>query len=245
MPKLNHLAMHLLAGAATVWCTAAITPVATYGIELPQPTFADLCEAFQGGAGEWSSALYSRPYSWQTVEALMSALGISNCNVAAQQLAAMEVLRGAQIQRNYVPDNGLMVDFPTGVDLHIIAIATPNLTALNLSGHVIGDLAPIAQLTQLQTLRLANTQLQNITALTALGQLTTLDISYNQIDNIAPVAEIPTIRSLNVGYNPFTDISPIGEILTPAVEGEWQLLDLSGIDIDDQTCPDNLGDICG
>ena len=59
------------------------------------------------------------------------------------------------------------------------------------------------------------------------------------------MAEIPSIRSLNVGYNPFTDVSPIGEILTPAVEGAWQMLDLSGINIDDQTCPDNLGDICG
>jgi Leucine-rich repeat (LRR) protein len=71
-----------------------------------------------------------------------------------------------------------------------------------------------------------------------------LDISYNQIDTIAPIAQIPTIRSLNVAYNPFTDVGPIGTILTPAVEQEWQLLDLSGINIDTETCPDNLGDIC-
>ncbi|MEM8614781.1 MAG: leucine-rich repeat domain-containing protein, partial [Cyanobacteria bacterium P01_H01_bin.105] len=126
----------------------------------------------------------------------------------------------------------------------MIAIATPNLTDLNLSGRVVADLAPIVTLTQLQTLRLSNTQLRDITALTALPQLTTLDISYNQINSIAPIGDISTIRSLNVAYNPFTDVSPIGKILTPTVEQEWELLDLSGIDIDAKTCPDNLGDIC-
>ena len=109
---------------------------------------------------------------------------------------------------------------------------------------VIPDLAPIASLSQLQSLRLANTQLQDISALTSLTQLTTLDISYNQISSLAPIAQLSTIRSLNVAYNPVTDISPIGEILTPTVEQEWQLLDLSGINIDTDTCPDNLGDIC-
>ena len=97
---------------------------------------------------------------------------------------------------------------------------------------------------QLRTLRVANTQLTDVTPLRTLPQLTTLDISYNQINSIAPLSSLSTLRSLNISYNPVRDVSPIGDILTPAVEQEWQLLDLSGIDIDYGTCPDSLGDIC-
>lgn len=219
-------------------------PVAASAAE--QPTFAELCEAFQAStySGNGSSFLYSRPYAWQTVEAFMSALDTADCQMAEQQLAAVEDLRAPQLQTTYVPDHGLMVDFPIGVDLQTVAIATPNLTALNLSGHVITDLTPITALAQLQTLQIANTQLEDISALGAMPHLIALDISYNQINNIEVVASIPSIRSLNIAYNPVTDVSPIGEILTPSTEQEWQLLDLSGIAIDLETCPANLGDIC-
>ena len=243
MLPLNHLAMNLLAGVVAVWGATGVW-VAASAEEATEPTFANLCEEFQGTSGNWNSGLYSRPYAWQTMDALMAVLAVSDCGEAEQQLAAVRVLRGPQLQAAYLPENGLMVDFPVGIDLAVIAIATPNLTDLNLTGRVIPDLTPIASLSQLQSLRLANTQLQDISALTALTQLTTLDISYNQISNLTPIAQLSTIRSLNVAYNPVTDISPIGEILTPAVEQEWQLLDLSGINIDTDTCPDNLGDIC-
>ena len=211
-----------------------------------QPTFAELCAAFQSStySSDGSSFLYSRPYAWQTVEAFMSALDTADCQTAEQQLAAIEDLRAPQLQTTYLPDHGLMVDFPVGVDLQTVAIATPNLTALNLSGHVITDLAPITALDRLQTLQVANTQLEDISALSAMPRLVALDISYNQINTIEAVASIPTIRSLNIAYNPVTDVGPIGEILTPATEQEWQLLDLSGIAIDLETCPVNLGDIC-
>lgn len=234
------VATNILTSAAAVWCLAVAPADASETL-----TFTKVCEAFQGVSDAWNSELYSRPYTWQTMEAIMSALAVSDCRLAELQLAAINVLQGPQLQTTFLPEKSLMVDFPTGVDLQMIEIATPNLTDLNLSGRVIQDLTPIAAFTQLKTLRLANTQLRDISALPALTQLTTLDISYNQIDNIAPLADITTIRALNVSYNPFTDVSPIGQILTPLVEQEWQLLDLSGIDIDPATCPDNLGDICG
>ncbi|MEM9266023.1 MAG: leucine-rich repeat domain-containing protein [Cyanobacteria bacterium P01_F01_bin.13] len=241
MSQLPALAVTLLTSVTAVGCVATVMTTAAAS---PQTTFAELCKAFYGIPTNWNSGLYSRPYAWQTVEALMSALAIEDCGLVEQQLASVTTLQGPQLETAYFPDDGLMVDFPMGIDLQVIAIATPHLTTLNLNGRVIPDLAPIAALSQLETLQVANTQLTDISALTALTQLTTLDISYNQIESIAPVANIPTIRSLNVAYNPFTDVSPIGEILTPAVEREWQLLDLSGIDIDIETCPDNLGDIC-
>lgn len=241
-PQRYPLAVNLMAGIAAVCCTVAPPAIAQSS---PEPTFADLCEAFQGISSDWGSPLYSRPYAWQTVGALMSALPSQDCLWAENFLATVDSIRGIQLETAYLPTNGLMVHFPIGVDLHMIAIATPNLTDLNLNGHVIPDLAPITALRQLHTLRVANTQLQDISPLSALPQLTTLDISYNQIDSIHAIGNIPTLRSLNVSYNPLTDISPIGQILTPTVEQEWQLLDLSGIDIDPETCPDNLGDICG
>ncbi len=244
MPQLNHWMMNMVAGVATVWGTTMGVPTAS-ALAIPEPTFADLCRVFQGISGSWSNVLYERLYAWQTMEALMSGLTTDDCETAEQRLVAVDVLRGPQLQTAYLPGNGLMVDFPVGVDLQMIAIATPNLTELNLNGRVITDLAPIAELKQLQTLRLANTQLQDITVLTALPRLTILDISYNQIESIAPIAQISTIRSLNIAYNPFSDISPIGKILTPATEQEWQFLDLSGIEVDISTCPDNLEDICG
>ena len=241
-----------VAQAQTVAQPATVAQTETLGqtvgqpaIAPAQPTFVHLCEAFQGISNPWDSLLYGRPYAWQTVAALMSALPTNDCHWAERTLASVGSLRGPQLETTYLPANGLMVGFPIGVDLHMIAIATPNLTDLSLSGHVIPDLAPISGLSQLHTLRVANTQLQDISPLAALPQLTTLDISYNQITSIAAIGNIPSIRSLNVSYNPLTDISPIGKVLTPAVEQEWQLLDLSGIAIDYETCPDNLGDICG
>ncbi|MEM7063704.1 MAG: leucine-rich repeat domain-containing protein [Cyanobacteria bacterium P01_B01_bin.77] len=234
----------MLAGVAVaVPVVAAVPPV--MASEFPQPAFADLCHTFQGTRNDWSPLLYSRPYAWQTMEALMSALATNDCDIAELRLSTVKDLRGPQLHTTYLPEHGLMVDFPMGVDVQIIAIATPNLTALNLSGHVITELAPITAFSQLQTLQVANTQLDDISPLKALGQLTSLDVSYNQINSIATVAAMPSLRSLNVAYNPLTDVSPIGTILTPATEQEWRLLDLSGIDIDTDTCPDNLGDICG
>lgn len=227
---------------------AAVAVMVTWpdksAVAVSAPTFTQLCEAFQGTPNDGSSFLYSRPYAWETVDALMSALALNDCALAAQKLRWVQDLRGPQLQTTYLPENALMADFPMGVDLEVIAIATPNLVALNLSGRVIQDLAPIASLTSLQTLQLANTQLTDISAVSALSQLQTLDVSYNQLTTIAPVAAVATIRSLNVAYNPFTDVSPLGSILTPATEQEWQLLDLSGIDIDLTTCPETLGDIC-
>ena len=235
---------HMLTGAiATSY--VALMASSVNALESSQPEFAELCEAFQGIPDNWSSVLYTRPYAWPTVDSFMAALAVTDCEVAEQKLAEVTVLRGPQLQTAYLSDSGLMVDFPIGVDLQVIAIATPNLTDLNLNGRVIHDLRYITALDQLQTLRLANTQLSDIAPLAALNQLTTLDISYNQLDNIAPVADISTLRSLNVAYNPLTDVSPIAAILTPETELEWQLLDLSGINIDATTCPDNLGDICG
>lgn len=237
---MTQLTPAILASITAMGCVAATAAVASPS----QTTFLELCQTFQGTSTDWNSLLYSSPYAWQTMEALMSALGIESCELAEQRLADVQVLQPPQLETAYSVENSLMVDFPMGVDLQVIAIATPNLTALNLNGRVVQELAPIAALSQLQTLQLANTQLDDINPLPALTQLTSLDISYNQIESIAPVASIPTIRSLNVAYNPFTDVSPIGNILTPAVEQEWQLLDLSGIAIDPDTCPDNLGDIC-
>lgn len=232
----NWWAVHGMA-AAVAWGAVAAPAIAT-------PTFADICGAFQGYETDGGSELYTRVYAWQTMEALMSALAINDCGIAERRLANVRALWGPQLETTYLPKNGLMVDFPTGVDLQMIAIATPNVMDLNLSGHVISDLAPIADLDQLRTLRVANTQLTDVAPLSALPSLTTLDISYNQIDSIAPLAALSTLRSLNVSYNPVRDVSPLGDILTPAVEQEWQLLDLSGIAIDYNTCPDNLGDIC-
>ncbi|MEL6334812.1 MAG: hypothetical protein AAFQ76_19765, partial [Cyanobacteria bacterium J06626_26] len=112
MPQLNLLAVNVLAGMAAVWYTMAATPAIASD---PQPTFADLCEAFQGVSSDWSSVLYSRPYAWQTVEALMAALTLNDCVLAERRLATVSTLRGPQLQTTYLPENGLMVDFPVGV----------------------------------------------------------------------------------------------------------------------------------
>lgn len=238
MAQFKYLAINILATVTAVWCTNARASLAN-ALEVS----GRLCEASWGES--WNSELYSRPYAWQTLNALMSAVDVDDCATAVEQLVAVRVLRGPQLQTDYLPNGGLMVDFPIGIDLQVIAIATPNLTELNLNGRVIHDLTPITALSQLQTLRLANTQLNDISPLVGLEQLTTLDVSYNQLDSIAPIAAMSTVRSLNIAYNPVTDISPIGAVLTPETEVEWQLLDLSGIDIDTATCPENLGDICG
>jgi hypothetical protein len=221
--------------------TMGVLMTALPGAASSQPTFAEVCEAMEDYrllpnlAGE---------HVWETTIALLTAVGTEDCHTAERRLLGITDLRLPELAPVETP-SVLQVDFPVVVDLQVIAIATPQLIRLDLSGKVIEELSPVANLTELEALYLANTQLQDIAPLTALDKLRVLDVSYNQIVAIAPLAEMPTLRWLSLAFNPLTDLSPLGAIYQPWRQDDpWQRLDLRGLAYDLETCPDSLGDIC-
>ena len=208
---------------------------------LAQPTFATVCEAMQTYQPLPS---LTGEHIWETTQSLLVAVNTEDCNLAQKRLEAVTDLRLPELDVAETP-SALQVDLPMAINLQVIAIASPQLTRLDLSGRVINDLTPVAALTNLEELYLANTQLTDITPLAELAHLRVLDISYNQIHTIAPLADIPTLRALNLSFNPLTDLSPLGEIyFSGAAEDAWQLLDQRGIHYDLDTCPVVLGDVC-
>lgn len=182
-------------------------------------------------------------HSYSTLDALLETVGTEDCAVAQQRLEAVTDLRLPEPAETAMPLTCLLVDLPTVVDVQMIAIATPNLIRLDLSGKVVADLSPIVHLNQLEALYLANTNITDIAPLVGLP-LTTLDISYNQIASIEPIAELSELRALDISYNPITDISPLDAIYTPYNANEWDYLILSGLDYRLDNCPVALADAC-
>ena len=86
------------------------------------------------------------------------------------------------------------------------------LQSLNLARNRIQDAGPLAELTNLQYLHLAGNQIADISALAKLENLTTFYLSNNQIKDIAPVAGNTKLWSLHIDGNEVKDLSPIANL---------------------------------
>lgn len=117
------------------------------------------------------------------------------------------------------------------VDLSGLEWAT-NLTSLDLSGNLVGDLLPLAGstmlnyleirsnpltnfsavisgLTNLSTLYLGATSISDVGFLQNLKHLRLLNLDNNKINDLAPLATLPNLRDLDLSYNPITNVAAL------------------------------------
>ena len=90
-----------------------------------------------------------------------------------------------------------------------------NLTQLNildLHNNQITDVAPIANLVQLTELYLSGNEIVDVAPLANLTQLTRLDLRNNQIIDVAPLANLTQLTVLNLYYNQIIDVAPLANL---------------------------------
>ena len=88
-----------------------------------------------------------------------------------------------------------------------------SLTSLNLdSNEKISDIKPIAQLPNLEKLKLYNNEITDITPLASLTKLKELGLSKNKISNISPLQTLTNITWLSLYENKISDITPIASL---------------------------------
>ncbi len=97
---------------------------------------------------------------------------------------------------------------------HNVADVSPlacldRLTTVDLAGNDITDLAALSGLSGLTTLGLAGNDIADTAALSGLTSLAALDLSGNTITDISSLSRLSGLRSLNVGHNEISDITAL------------------------------------
>jgi Leucine-rich repeat (LRR) protein len=76
-------------------------------------------------------------------------------------------------------------------------------------GIEIGDIAPLAALTQLEQLALFENHISDLTPLRQQAQLTSLEIGNNCISDLSPLAGLSKLEHLSADFNAIVDASPL------------------------------------
>ncbi|HXP84929.1 MAG TPA: leucine-rich repeat protein [Bryobacteraceae bacterium] len=85
------------------------------------------------------------------------------------------------------------------------------LTFLFITGPV-SDLAPLAQLTNLQTITIKGGKIRDLKPLAGLSNLEYLDLSDNQIADLGPLAGLTKLKTLHVSNNQIKDLTPLASL---------------------------------
>jgi len=93
----------------------------------------------------------------------------------------------------------------------ISVVATlSNLEVLVMNNNEIGDLSPLAGLSNLRHLDFHdNHRISNLSPLTGLSALNTLILRGNQISDLWPLSGLNSLENLELSYNDISDISPL------------------------------------
>ncbi len=87
-----------------------------------------------------------------------------------------------------------------------------SLERVDLHGHHIEDLSPLAGLTNLQEVRLDDNRIADVSPLAALTELWRLYLNDNEIVDVGPLASLTKLRRLFLGDNQIVDIGPLGSL---------------------------------
>ncbi|MEG4014609.1 MULTISPECIES: leucine-rich repeat domain-containing protein [unclassified Microcoleus] len=113
-----------------------------------------------------------------------------------------------------------------------------NLTVLILIGNKISDIKPLESLTNLKHLVLSNNQISDIKPLESLTNLKELGLNNNQISDIKPLESLTDLTVLNLDSNQIRDIKPLHSLT------KLTRLNIMGNPIAPKTCPLNPESIC-
>ena len=92
-----------------------------------------------------------------------------------------------------------------------------NGTFVLLSGTSVSGVSPIAQLTKLERLGLANTAVNDVAPLANLRNLQWLDLKHTPVTDLSPLAKLPLLRVLELQNTPASDLSPLAKATSLAV----------------------------
>jgi internalin A len=84
-----------------------------------------------------------------------------------------------------------------------------NLETVTVKGGKIQDLKPLAGLTNLEYLDLSDNQISDLTPLAGLKKLKTLHLSNNQIKDLTPIAGLTALETVHLDGNQIADLKPL------------------------------------
>ena len=87
-----------------------------------------------------------------------------------------------------------------------------NLVELDATDGAVSDLAPLAALTSLTTLRLSNNEISDVSALASIESLTRLWLDDNEISDVSALASLESLTRLYLGGNEISDVSALGSL---------------------------------
>ena len=90
--------------------------------------------------------------------------------------------------------------------------AFTGLEYLDLSGHAISNITPLAGLTKLNFLILAGNPIADLTPLSALTSLRLLDLSFCAASDYSPLEGLASLEDLILKYTALTDVTPLAAL---------------------------------
>ena len=96
------------------------------------------------------------------------------------------------------------------VDLAVLA-KLPALTTLKLSNCGLSSIANLSGAPALQVLDLSNNTVRNMDALSSVTTLTEINLEHNAVTGLSALAALMNLEKLNIGYNSVTDLSPLAQ----------------------------------
>ena len=136
-----------------------------------------------------------------------------------------------------------------------------NLKELYLLGCRVSDVSPVAKLTGLTRLGLANNGISDISLLAKLTNLKWLELADNKIMDVSPLTKLKNLTWLHVGGNEISDFSPLDGLREntkiiwynnpafpqggPKIEGPWLWVLLPGINFNPEGRIDYLAEASG
>ena len=119
-------------------------------------------------------------------------------------LDAAKIVRlelGTQWREDLTGD--MMIQYIEGLQYFI------NLKELSLYQNWIGDLSPIAGLTDLEKLNISNNSISNLSPIAGLTKLRELNLENNIVEDISALSGMTGLKILKLQNNPITDYAPI------------------------------------
>jgi hypothetical protein len=158
--------------------------------------------------------------AWHHFEHQFSNLVLDSIERAATDLSAVAQKWEAQNSKRQTKPIATSVEPPPDFALDkaramilrgetLPAVWRPWITDLVFDGESLDNLSPLAGLTALQSLNLANTPVSSVMPLAGLTALQNLNLANTRVSNMAPLAGLSALQSLNLTGTPVNNVAPL------------------------------------
>jgi hypothetical protein len=190
----------LLATLLVVGVTACGTPAATSSSDTSVTTAPS-----DPSAAEPEIVTFADPVLEEMVR---GSIGIPEGDITSVDAEAVTRLDVSGQWQGYLSDDGSTSAAATISDLDGLQFFT-NLEYLDLSGHALSDIAPLAGLQKLTTLILTGNPITDLTPLAALTNLKLLDLTGCAAPDYSPLSALTGLQYLNLENSMIADVAPL------------------------------------